>query len=597
MASKKAKKRRIEDESESDSCSSDDEDRYLYTRDDVCVVSDSETDESETDESELSESESETDESQLSESESENDEDQSWSVSGEAREPFPADSDLGKVNVNIPFLDRNPESIFEYFFTQELTESIALHTNIYASKIIKKKIHRKYIDTKIHEGIQKKRSKSPLWKDTNCDEVKLFLALLILQGVVKKPNLRLYFTKNKMLATPFFGEVIARNRFEDLLRFMHFTVDSKRSKKEKDYHFFQILPLLNHLKEKWQEIYTPERDISIDESLLLWKGSLTWRTYMPRKRARMGVKSYLLCESSTGYVYDMLVYTGESTILSDKVKDLDLKGFNKTSRVVLTLMESRLDKGHRLFLDNYFSSPKLYDTLARYKTDVVGTVRINRKDLPPDMKDKVLNSGEVCSWYRGKLMALIWRDKKDVCMLSTIHDGSMKSSKSKRRKARMKPEAVLDYNKGMGGVDLADQRINTYAIRKKRLKKFYLKMFLHLIEITVFNSYVIYTKYGAKTRHLNFLLNLVSNLIQKYSHSIRLERCRKSKTNLARLNERHFITFNPSTATLVRPYRRCFVCSRKNKRKASMYRCAKCNVALCAIPCFEKYHTKEQFVQ
>ncbi|XP_023213010.1 piggyBac transposable element-derived protein 4-like [Centruroides sculpturatus] len=568
MESKKAKKRRYEYEIEWDSCSSDD--TLRYTRHEVCDVSDSDTDEYES---------------------SESDEGESWSLSGEAREPFPTDSNLGKVNANIPFLDRNPETIFEYFFTQELTESIVLHTNIYARKIFKKKKKKK-----IREETQKKLSKSLQWKETNCDEVKLFLALLILQGIVKKPDMRLYFTKDKMLATPFFGEIMTRDRFVDLLRFMHFTIDSEQSRNEYDYHFFQFLPLLNHLKEKWQEIYTPERDISIDESLLLWKGrGVVWRTYIPRKRARMGVKSYLLCESSTGYVYDMMIYTGESTLLSNKVKDLDLKGFNKTSRVVLTLMESLLDKGHRLFLDNYYSSPKLYDTLARYKTDVVGTVRMNRKDLPPGMKNKVLKPGEVCSWYRGRLMALKWHDKRDVCMLSTIHDGSMRSHKGRGRKTTMKPAAVLDYNKGMGGVDLADQCISNYAIKKKRMKKFYIKMFLHLVEITVFNSYIIYTKYGAKTRRLNFMLNLVSNLIKKCAQSSNLERYKHSKTDLIRLSERHFITYNPSTANFVRPYRRCFVCSRKKKRKGTMYRCAKCNVSLCAIPCFEKYHTKVQF--
>ncbi|XP_023217915.1 piggyBac transposable element-derived protein 4-like [Centruroides sculpturatus] len=481
MASKKAKKQRIEYECESDQFS-------VISDDDECDISDSETDEYELSECESGEGES-------------------WSLSGEARKPFPTDSNLGKVNVNIPFLDRNPESIFEYFFTQELIESIVSHTNIYASETIKKKRS---------EGSLKTASRIRYWKETDCNEVKLFIALLILQGVVKKPTMQLYFTKNEMLATPFFRQVMKRDRFLLLLSLIHFTIDSEESRKENDYHFFQIVPLLNHLKEKWQEIYTPERDISIDESLLMWKGrGLSWRTYIPRKRARMGVKSYLLCESSTGYVYDMMIYTGESTLLCDKVKDLDLKGFNKTSRVVLTLMESRLDKGHRLFLDNYYSSPKLYDTLARYKTDVVGTVRMNRRDLPPDMKDKVLKPGEVCSWYRGRLMALKWHDKKDVCMLSTIHDGSMRSHKGRGRKTTMKPAAVLDYNKGMGGVDLADQCISNYAIKKKRMKKFYIKMFLHLVEITVFNSYIIYTKYGAKTRRLNFMLNLVSNLIKK----------------------------------------------------------------------------------
>jgi len=44
------------------------------------------------------------------------------------------------------------------------------------------------------------------------------------------------------------------------------------------------------------------RDISVDESLMLWKGQLGFRQYIPIKRARFGIKSYELCESGSGYI-------------------------------------------------------------------------------------------------------------------------------------------------------------------------------------------------------------------------------------------------------------------------------------------------------
>ncbi|KAG8236482.1 hypothetical protein J437_LFUL016630 [Ladona fulva] len=64
-----------------------------------------------------------------------------------------------------------------------------------------------------------------------------------------------------------------------------------------------------------REFYTPERDVTVDESLLLYKGGLGLRQYIPHKRARFGIKTFVLCESSTGYIWSKIAYTGKGTAL------------------------------------------------------------------------------------------------------------------------------------------------------------------------------------------------------------------------------------------------------------------------------------------
>jgi len=54
-------------------------------------------------------------------------------------------------------------------------------------------------------------------------------------------------------------------------------------------------------------VYTPEKEVSIDESVVLCHGRLIFRQYFPGKHHKYGVKLYLLCETS-GYVWNMLVY-------------------------------------------------------------------------------------------------------------------------------------------------------------------------------------------------------------------------------------------------------------------------------------------------
>jgi len=48
------------------------------------------------------------------------------------------------------------------------------------------------------------------------------LALFMLMGIILKPTLRSYFSKNYILATPIFGSIISMDGFESICNFMHF---------------------------------------------------------------------------------------------------------------------------------------------------------------------------------------------------------------------------------------------------------------------------------------------------------------------------------------------------------------------------------------
>ena len=62
------------------------------------------------------------------------------------------------------------------------------------------------------------------------------------------------------------------------------------------------------------------------------------------------------------------------------------------------------------------------------------------------------------------LIAIIWKDKNDVRILSTMHTSGMKDTGKNERNGdpRLKPHCVQTYNGGMGGVDASDQMAATY---------------------------------------------------------------------------------------------------------------------------------------
>ncbi|XP_035209506.1 piggyBac transposable element-derived protein 4-like, partial [Stegodyphus dumicola] len=180
---------------------------------------------------------------------------------------------------------------------------------------------------------------------------------------------------------------------------------------------YKIDSILNYLRNKFKVLYVPDKEISVDESLLLWKGRLSWKQYIPSKRSRFGVKLYKICESKSGYISDFIIYTGKDTQYGSNYPEE--QGPN---RIVLELCHDLLDKGYTLYLDNWYTSTDLAEKMCRRKTDVVGTMRKNRKGIPSDIKNCVLKKDEHIARYRDKIMIMKWKDKKDVIILSTIHD-------------------------------------------------------------------------------------------------------------------------------------------------------------------------------
>jgi len=85
-------------------------------------------------------------------------------------------------------------------------------------------------------------------------------------------------------------------------------------------------------------------------------------------------------------------------------------------------LELFFGRGHTLWIDNFFSSPELARKLkVEHSTDCVGTLKLNRKNVPKEVKNKKLEKGEIIARYLGPVTVLKWCDKRNVIMVSTYH--------------------------------------------------------------------------------------------------------------------------------------------------------------------------------
>lgn len=179
----------------------------------------------------------------------------------------------------------------------------------------------------------------------------------------------MYWSTDPLYATPIFPAVMSRNRYELLLRYLHFNDNSNlppASDQDRD-RPFKIKPLLDHLFEKFQTSYEPHREVSVDESLMLWKGRLLFKQYLPLKCHRFGLKLYKLCESTTGYTYRFQVYAGKDSQFTLPPGVLTPTcPLSATEKIVWFLMLPLLNKGYHLYCDNFYTSPALFDLLWQF---------------------------------------------------------------------------------------------------------------------------------------------------------------------------------------------------------------------------------------
>jgi len=141
-----------------------------------------------------------------------------------------------------------------------------------------------------------------------------------------------------------------------------------------------------------------------------------FKQYITKKRKSFGIKIFKLCDP-TGYTYDMKVYLG-------KDRQRMAQHMTATHATVRELTRKIVGRGHKLYMDNLFSYPELFDDLVKKQVYCCGTVRPKRRGMPQDLRPKTtkLKTGDIRVSTRADLTAILWRDKRDVCMLTNIHN-------------------------------------------------------------------------------------------------------------------------------------------------------------------------------
>lgn len=333
----------------------------------------------------------------------------------------------------------------------------------------------------------------------------------------------------------------------------------------------------------------------MDEELILHKGRLAFRQFIPSKRARYGIKLYCLCDAKSGYLFNVLVHSTPQEN-ENFGHEFVANNLSISERMVAELSKSLFNLGYRIFVDSYFCSYRLAKFLLSRGTFLTGTVRSDR-GVPPELQQMRLRAPSHCYMRCGDILEVKMADRKasGVKTIYLIDSFGTAGSIEKRRILRggvaeviRKPVSVMEYTKSMGGVDRLDAALQPYHPNRK-MYRWHQKLGIHFLMQMAHNAWIIYHRSGGRSTFLQFMENLVMEVLESTGPG--KKRCIRPAQGPA--GAAHLPSKLPARAGNQRPARRCRICYRNGRVRRTVFFCQQCpgQPGLCVTGCFHEWHT------
>jgi hypothetical protein len=263
---------------------------------------------------------------------------------------------------NLPRPNMTPGEIFSLFLPPSLPEQIADNNNLNADL--------RMVDP---EEWDDGGDKSRPWRPTTGPEIGVFFGLWLYMGLDTAHNTDAYWNTDSSLPMfPAILETMAVVRFDQLKRYLKISNVLTEMNSTQAYFYDKVGPLYADFALVSKALLSPGRDVSVDEQLLKFKGRSKHAMMMNVKAAGKGFKIYSLCVENYIYAFK---WTSKFTGITDLKKS---KEFSPSAVLVMELckeLPDYYDGKYVCYVDNFFSSIKLFNRLRRMNVAAVGTCK------------------------------------------------------------------------------------------------------------------------------------------------------------------------------------------------------------------------------
>jgi len=253
---------------------------------------------------------------------------------------------------------KTPHDAFKLYFDEELMNILVLKTNLYILKI----------------RVNYKRVADA--QDTDIIELTAFIGLLLMSGVYRAAHLNIEELWDED-GPSIFSLTMSYKRFLFLYRCIRFDNINSRDERKKTGKLAAVRKIIDLFEKKFELAYTPAEFTTIDEQLIPFRGRCPFRQYLPNKPKKYGIKVFALVDSRTFYLLKFEIYAGAQ-------HDSPYKKVNTPFDIVQRLIEPLKGSGRNLTTDNWYSSVPLAKWLLENKITPTGTLRKNKREIPPE---------------------------------------------------------------------------------------------------------------------------------------------------------------------------------------------------------------------
>ncbi|KAH8025989.1 hypothetical protein HPB51_015294 [Rhipicephalus microplus] len=266
-----------------------------------------------------------------------------------------------------------------------------------------------------------------------------------------------------------------------------------------DDKFWKVRPLLDVVRSRILQLEELELN-NIDEQMVAFSGRVPAKQIVKSKPNPVGVKIFVRC-STDGLAHDFELYQGKSTGID---REFFYLGLGRC--VVMRLVESfPKQRNLKLSFESYSTSLLLLRELKPIGILATGTIRSNRllgcqlkgeKEIRSDERGSI----DIKVKEAGDFALVRWKDNNLVMVTSTqVCTGETKAvsrwSSSKKERIEVEcPQAILEYNCHMGGVDKLEFIMPIYLFRAKTKKKMAVRLISQLTSFALPNSWLEYLR-------------------------------------------------------------------------------------------------------
>lgn len=244
---------------------------------------------------------------------------------------------------------------------------------------------------------------NPTFRLTDEYELLNLFGLYYAAGVLKSSKLNLDDLWSPDFGMDLFRASMSKRRFQFLTSCLRFDDKSTRPERKQTDRFAPIRDIWEAFVSNSKSLYSPHEYLTLDEQLVSFRGRCSFRTYMPKKPDKYGMKIVMLNDAKTFYMLNAEPYVGPVKKRPDELVP---------EYYVRTMTEPVHQTGRNITYDNWFGTVPMADKMIKdYKLTTICTLKKNKAQIPPVCLSK-REAGSSLFFFDGKKTLVSYTQKK-----------------------------------------------------------------------------------------------------------------------------------------------------------------------------------------